>query len=158
LSSLLGTSGSKGKEKEKKEATRQTTLFGMPGPANDKKARNKKKAVESQDPQGADSQQESQDMSTTQDTDVSMIDATQPSEGETLVETLVETQPDEWQWLPQSGDQPSNDSHSQPSDPPQEVADAVLQKEPSPEPIDWPPSPPAMNSTLSNNAAAVEVN
>jgi hypothetical protein len=90
----------------------------MPGPANDKKPRNKKKAVESQDPQGADSQQESQDVPTTQDTDVSMADVAKPSDGET-VETLVETQPDEWQWLPQP--QPPNDSQSQPNDSTQEV-------------------------------------
>jgi hypothetical protein len=87
----------------------------MPGPANDKKPRNKKKAVESQDLQGADSQQESQDVPTTQDTDVPMADV---ADGET-VETLVETQPDERQWLPQP--QPPNDSQSQPNDPAQEV-------------------------------------
>ena len=144
--------GVKGKEKEKKEATRQTTLFGLvPGPTGDKKSRNKKKVTESQEPEKDDGVGESQDAST-QDTDVSMTNVDQ-SLGDA---TLVETQPDEWQEPSQTHAQ--IESQGQVVDSPQEVRfrlrfhvdnindpRGLPQKAPSPEPIEWPPSPPAQS-------------
>jgi chromosome transmission fidelity protein 4 len=91
----VGPSGGKGKDKDKKDAPRQTTLFGMmPGrsPTNDKKARNKKRPEPKAtlDPPAANNT-----LPDSQATDITMSDV-EPSDAGTMAETQPDL-PDGWE-------------------------------------------------------------
>lgn len=91
---LVGPSGAKAKEKEKKDGPRQTTLLAMmPGHSltNDQKPRNKRKSgptVTQEPPAANDALLDSQTM------DITMSDVMEPSDD---AGTTAETQTDGWE-------------------------------------------------------------
>ena len=83
-----GIATSKGKER--KEVTRQTTLFGLPpGPPADKKTRNKKKVPSSRETENTNTHEESLAVSNTEGTQMA-VDVIPSSDAATLVGTQTE--------------------------------------------------------------------
>ncbi|KAH9831247.1 uncharacterized protein C8Q71DRAFT_861980 [Rhodofomes roseus] len=114
------------KEKEKKSAGRQTTLFGLPAnpQAEKKSVGKKKKASESQ----VDSQQ---------------TEPTDDSETQTMDVTMIESQSVDDEDSQPLADEPAMDALQTEIN-----QDADTENAGSPEPIEWPPSPTHENNTV----------